>query len=248
MEATPQNLNEIATLWSVVYQAHRGTESGSRRSAQERLMERYSGAVYRYLVGALKDRHAADDLFQEFCLRFLRGDFKNANPEKGRFRDFVKTALYHLICDYQQRRKKAPHAMPVEEYDIAASPPDLVYSEQEFLASWRNEVLSRTWEALDADSRANDQAYYRVLRFRAEHPNLSSAQMAERFGVESGKPVKADWVRQTLRRARERFTELLLDELGKSLEGADTARLEQELIDLGLLNYCQQALEQRGKP
>ena len=246
MEAAPQqNLNEIATLWSVVYQAHRGTASGAR-SAQERLMERYSGAVYRYLLGALKDRHAADDLFQEFCLRFLRGDFKNADPQKGRFRDFVKTALYHLICDHQQRRKKAPQAMPVEQYDLAASPPDLVYSEQEFLASWRNEVLSRTWESLAAASRTTGQTYYRVLRFRAENPALSSAQMAERLSEELGKAVKPEWVRQTLRRAREKFTELLLDDLARSLDNPSRERLTQELIDLGLHSYCHEALEQRG--
>jgi RNA polymerase sigma-70 factor (ECF subfamily) len=248
MDAKPpqQNLNEIATLWSVVYQAHHGPSTPASRTAQHRLMERYSGAVYRYLLGALKDRHAADDLFQEFCLRFLRGDFRNADPQRGRFRDFVKTALFHLIVDHQHRRKQGPHPLPVEEYDLGAAPPDLFYSEQEFLASWRNEILSRTWEALDAADRSEGQQYYRVLRFRSEHPELASAQMAERLTFELGRPLKADWVRQTLRRARDKFTELLLDELARSLDNPTRERLEQELIDLGLLSYCQQALAQRG--
>jgi len=241
------NLNEIATLWSVVHQAHHGTTDAVGR-AQQVLMERYSGSVYRYLLGALRDRHAADDLFQEFALRFVRGDFKNANPQRGRFRDFVKTALYHLIVDFQKRQKKGPKAMQVEEGGMEPSTYDLRYSEEEFLQSWRNEILSRTWEALAADSQETGQAYYRVLRLRAEKPDLASAEMAELLSGQLDKPVKADWVRQTLRRARERFGELLLDELSASLDHPSRERLEQELIDLHLLPYCQQALQQRPQP
>jgi RNA polymerase sigma factor (sigma-70 family) len=242
-KAQEQNLNEIATIWSEVFKAQHGAGDTLRRTAQQQLMERYSGAVYRYLLGALRDRHAADDLFQEFCLRFLRGDFRNANPQKGRFRDFVKTALFHLIVDHQNRRKRAV-ALPVEEYDPPAAP-ELSCSDQQFLESWRNEILSRTWLALDAAGRDAEQHHYRVLRFRAEHPDLSSGQMAERLSADLGRAVKADWVRQTLKRARDRFTELLLDELSRSLDNPTRERLEQELTELGLLSYCQGALEQR---
>ncbi len=228
MDANPQqNLNEIATIWTEVFKAQHGAGDTFRRTAQQQLMERYSGAVYRYLLGGLRDRHAADDLFQD------------------RFRDFVKTALYHLIVDHQNRRKREAVALPVEEYDLAAAPPELHYSEQQFLESWRNEILSRTWLALDAAGQGADQQYYRVLRFRAEHPDMSSAQMAERLSADLGRPVKADWVRQTLKRARDKFTELLLDELSRSLDNPTRERLEQELTDLGLLSYCQGALEQR---
>jgi RNA polymerase sigma-70 factor (ECF subfamily) len=242
MDPSPQgapHLSEIATLWTVVHQAHHGSTEVVGRAQQE-LMERYSGSVYRYLLGALRDRDAADDLFQEFALRFLRGDFKNANPERGRFRDFVKTALFHLIVDHQNRRKARPQTMAVEEGGLEPATYDLHYSEQEFLLSWRNEVLSRAWEALAADS----PVYYRVLRLRAEQPDLSSAQMAERLSAGQDKPVKPDWVRQTLKRARERFAELLLADLASSLETPSRERLEQELTDLQLLHYCQQALQQ----
>src|SRR5215471_15423383 len=133
------NLGDIATHWTVVRRAHAGSGDEVDRARQE-LMERYSGAVYRYLRAALRDVHAADDLFQEFALRFLRGDFRNANPERGRFRDFVKTALYHLIVDHQNRRRTA--SLPSAECADPAKP-DLYYSEQEFNDSWRAEMLGR---------------------------------------------------------------------------------------------------------
>lgn len=234
------NLGDIATHWTVVRQAHQGGGASVDR-AKEELMERYGGAVYRYLLGALRDGHAADDLFQEFALRFLRGDFRNADPQRGRFRDFVKTALYHLIVDHQNRRRRGPAPLPAQEL---ADPdkPDLYYSEQEFLASWRAEVLGRTWQALDEAG----QPFFDVLRLRAEEPDLSSAAMAERLSVRQGRPLTAEWVRQNLKRARERFANLLLDELARSLDDPSHARLEEELIDLGLLGYCQDALRRRG--
>jgi RNA polymerase sigma factor (sigma-70 family) len=241
-------LNEITTLWTVVRQAHTPGGTGVPQ-AQRLLLERYCGAVYRYLLASVRDRDAADELFQEFALRFVRGDFKNATPERGRFRDFVKTSLFHLICDWQNRRNaSAGRVVPLQE--DAAEPADqaaTAQAEREFLESWRSEVLSRTWTALEADSRSGETAYYRVLRFRADNPELSSAEMAARLGGELGREVSADWVRQTLRRARDRFADLLLDELAASLDDPTPDRLEQELIDLELLSYCQHALEQRRK-
>jgi RNA polymerase sigma-70 factor (ECF subfamily) len=238
------NLGDIATHWTAVRQAHEGSGAAVDRARQE-LMERYSGAVYRYLLGALRDTHAADDLFQEFALRFLRGDFRNADPQRGRFRDFVRTALYHLIVDYQNRRRAGPAPLPATPVADSGKP-DLYYSEQEFLASWRAEVLGRTWQALDEDSRSAGQPFYDVLRLRAEEPGLSSAEMAERLGAKLGRPLTPEWARQNLKRARDRFADLLLDELARSLDDPSYERLEQEVIDLGLHSYCQDALRRRG--
>src|SRR5271165_1024348 len=107
------NLNHISTIWSMVRKAH--GVPGAANPALEALLERYSGAVYRYLLGALRDPHAADDLSQEFSLRFVRGDFRNADPQRGRFRDLVKTVLFHLIVDYQRRQKAGPRALPPDD-------------------------------------------------------------------------------------------------------------------------------------
>ncbi len=70
-------------------------------------MLRYGGAVQRYLLASVRDPDAASDLAQEFALRFLRGDFHRADPGRGRFRDFVKRAIYHLMIDHFRERKKS---------------------------------------------------------------------------------------------------------------------------------------------
>jgi RNA polymerase sigma-70 factor (ECF subfamily) len=235
------NLNHISTIWSMVRRAH--DDSPDKASpALVSLMERYRGAVYRYLMGALHDSHAADDLSQEFSLRFVRGDFRNADPQRGRFRDLVKTVLFHLIVDYQRRLKAGPRALPPDDCGPAQPEDSMLTSDAQFLESWREQLLSQAWGALAGFDRRHGSRYYEVLRFRAENRELTSAEMAEQLSVKLDKAVSADWVRQTLRRAREQFADLLLEELSHSIENPTRDRLTEELVDLRLLTYCQHAL------
>ena len=53
---------------------------GAAASARRELIQRYGGAAYRYLLGALKSPEAAEELLQDFSLRFIRGDFRRADP------------------------------------------------------------------------------------------------------------------------------------------------------------------------
>ena len=98
------HLSQMSTQWTMVFQAHSGTPDEAHIAAS-RLMCRYAGAVHRYLLKALKDPDAADELDQEFALRFLRGDFKNSDPNRGRFRDYVKRAVQNLINDHHRRKR-----------------------------------------------------------------------------------------------------------------------------------------------
>ncbi len=73
--------------------------------------------------------------------------------------------------------------------------------EQAFLANWCDDLLARTWMALSAVDRANGQGFHTVLRFRADHPDLRSHEMAEPLSRILGKPLTAAGVRKTLERA-----------------------------------------------
>jgi RNA polymerase sigma-70 factor (ECF subfamily) len=214
-------------------------------------MEHYGGAVHRYLLGALRDPDAADELFQEFALRLLRGDFKDADPERGRFRDYVKTSLFHLIADHRRRQKARPRSLPPElgdrggRGDRQAPAAELGQSEQAFIESWREQLMDQTWQSLARFESEAGLRYHTILRFRTDHPLLSSAELAKLLGVRLGKSYSIDAVRQALHRAREKFTELLVQEVEESLEGPSRERLEEELTDLGLVTYCRAALERR---
>jgi RNA polymerase sigma-70 factor (ECF subfamily) len=230
-------LSGIVTQWSLIFQAH--AKASGAAPARERLLERYAGAAYRYLLGAVRDPDAAADLCQEFALRFLRGDFRRADPGRGRFRDYLRTALVHLVTDHHRSRQLRPGPLAP---DVPA-PADAAPGEADFLAGWREELLDRTWKAL-AESQPVSHA---ALRLRVAEPGLSSAEMAVRLSAELARPLTAESVRKALQRAHARFADLLLDEVARGLDDASPAALEEELRALDLLKYCRTALGRRGE-
>lgn len=237
-----ERLSVINTRWSLLVEAHQGSADEAAR-ARASLLQRYSGAVYRYLLAGVRDPEVAADLSQEFAVRFLEGRFHNADPSRGRFRDYIKTCLFHLVGDYRRRKGKEPHFAPLlsDEQAVAAEIKD--EDEITFQESWREELLSRAWLSLQRVQQEFGQPYYDVLRFRVENAELPSQQMAEQLSINLGKSLTAANVRQLLHRARERFAELLLDEVKQSLGPSSREYLEEELAELNLLKYCQSALQ-----
>ncbi len=243
-ENLDQHLSQIATHWTMVFQAHQDS-ADAVRAAQEKLLRRYCGAIYRYLLGALRDPDAADELSQEFALRFVKGYFRRANPERGRFRDYVKMALSNLITDYRKKKGSEAHSLPDGSLGPATDESIHHVSDEEFLARWREELLNRAWEGLAALEKRTGSLFHTVLRYRADHAEATSEQTAAELGKQLGKPVTPANVRQTLHRAREKFADLLLEEVERSLETDDAERLEEELVELKLLPYCRTALQRR---
>ncbi len=234
-----QRLSRIQTQWSLVFNAHQ-EQAGAARADLSRLLARYSGATYRYLLGAVRDPDVADELAQEFALRFVRGDFHRANSERGRFRDYLKTALINLVNDHHRQQQDRPCALGV---DPAAPTPPSLDTNADFLATWRTELLDRTWKALAE----YNEAYHAALRYRIENPDALSAQMAEHLTTSLGKPVNAPSARKMLERAHARFADLLVDEVACSIEAGSDVELERELVDLDLLRYCRSALQRRNR-
>jgi RNA polymerase sigma factor (sigma-70 family) len=246
--AFDRRLNEITTQWTMVFQAHGGAGE-ARRGAQEALLQRYCGAIYRYLLAALRDADAADEVCQEFALRFVRGYFHRADPQRGRFRNYVKTALVRLVGEYRRRNRRRPQPLPDGSLGPAVEQDQDFSSDEAFVQHWRAALLARAWEALAAFEKTTHCHFHAVLRFRSAHPDLPSQEIAAQLSGELGKPLTAAGVRQTLRRAREKFADLLLDEVAGTLQTDDPAQLEQELLDLNLMAYCQTALQRRlAKP
>src|SRR5262249_47241948 len=112
-ESQNQRLSRITTRWSLVCKAHSGPVEGARE-AQLELRRRYGGAIDRYLLGALRDPEAAEELSQEFALRFIRGDFRGVDPRRGRFRDYVKAVLFRLVAHHYRRRQEQPRPLPAD--------------------------------------------------------------------------------------------------------------------------------------
>jgi RNA polymerase sigma factor (sigma-70 family) len=240
------HLSQMSTQWTIVFQAHSGTPDEAHIAASQ-LMCRYSGAVHRYLLKALKDPDAADELDQEFALRFLRGDFRNSNPNRGRFRDYVKRAVQNLINDYY-RRKRPGVSLDSRTLEPAVADSGVAEFEQQFIESWRKDLLERAWTALADLEKNTGQPYHTVLRSKVDHPDLASAELAGKLSSKLKKPYTAGAVRQTLQRSRRKYVDYLLTEVRASLHHPTRDDLEQELSDLNLLHYCRPFMKNRDEP
>ena len=241
-----ERLSQIVTLWTLVCRAKEGV-SDDVRQAQKKLLELYGGAIRRYLIGALRDADAAEELFQEFAYSLLHGDLKGASPDRGKFRGFVKGVLFHLIADHRKKEQRRHKQLTPDHPEPAVEAQTLEESERAFTSSWRDELLARAWAGLEAGEKETGKPFYTVLRFRAENPKMASEQMASALGSRLGKEITSAGVRQLLHRARERFADRLLDEVANSLSSPTAEELEDELIDLGLLDHCRPAMERREK-
>jgi RNA polymerase sigma factor (sigma-70 family) len=241
----PDHLSQITTIWTALIQAH-GSEQEAIRSAQVEVFDRYGAAVFRYLLAALHDEDAAQELFQEFALRFVQGDFKNANPERGRFRAFVKTALFHLIIDYRRRQSRRAVSLDSMSPEPVTRRDETADLDREFVAVWRAELMNRTWDALRALEQRTGQPLYSALRMRFDYPQMDSRALAGQLQAKLGRPVTPVWARKQLHLARRQFSDLLLQEVARSLTHPTRDCLEQELVDLEFLDYCRDALTRRS--
>lgn len=234
-------LSQIPTLWTVVRRAH-GDETAEVRSAQQEMLDRYGGAIQRYLLAALRDRTAAEDAYQEFALRFLKGDYKSANPERGRFRSFLKTILYRLVVEHYRGKKRDKLAQVNSQFPEPAVM-DEPESDQQFQQTWQDELLKRAWDALKGSEESSGRPVFTVMRTRVEAPDLSSNELAERLSQKLGKPVSSANLRVMVHRARDEFARLLFEEVAATIDDPTRADVEEELSELGLLEYCRPTLE-----
>ena len=241
-----EQLSQIETLWSVVHQAHQ-TDEAAARDAQRKLLKQYGNAIQRYLKTKIRDSAVVDDIYQDFAIKFVRGDFHKASPEIGRFRTFIRTVLFRQIADYYRiRSRRGDVQLDVEVFEPSAEQDDDARDEQ-FAQVWRDEMLKKAWDSLYDLEAETGKAWYTVLQTRVNNPQMRSADLACAMSEKLDKAISSANVRVLLHRAREKFSVLLIEAISNSLESNSADQIEEELADLQLLEYCQAALVQFRK-
>jgi RNA polymerase sigma-70 factor (ECF subfamily) len=111
-----RRLDNLSTSWTLLQQAHDQELPPERQTqARQQLLERYLEVVRKYLAGALKNEpnhaHLVDDLVGKFGELVMDRKLQAARPERGRFRDFVRTILVNLINSYYREKRRAPGSL-----------------------------------------------------------------------------------------------------------------------------------------
>lgn len=228
-------LGQIETQWSLVAQAH-GEETTEAQVLKHVVLGHYSGPVFRYLMGAVRNEEAAMELAHEFALRLLRGDFHRVNPDRGRFRDYIKTVLINLVRDHVNSARQSPKQFAANAPDPAVNPdPASPDPNESFEDCITKHLIAMAWERLEA---ANVRQYAVLLIKTESEPDAPSRELSARVKERFGFELTSVTFRKTLERARTRFAALLTEAAAEVTHADSPDELKQELKALGLASYC----------
>lgn len=239
----PIRIDAIPTSWSLIREAH-GDRSQVDQARHDFVL-RYSPAIRAYVKAIMQHDPQSDEVAQDIVVKMLQGSLSGADPNRGRFRDFLKVVVRNMVRNYWSRENRR-RSTDVEVNDLQLEEESNI--EDSWDGFWRDELLKQTWQAMEADEQKKPgNLGFTILKLRAEFPEANSEQLAEQLGKRLGKPVRPDALRQKLRRARLQFAEHLLLEVAAGLEASDVANVEAELIDLGLYEQVRKLLPEDWK-
>jgi RNA polymerase sigma-70 factor (ECF subfamily) len=221
------------THWSLVLQA------GQRdiRDAEEALTalcQRYWVPLYAYVRRRISDVHEAQDLTQEFFVYLLeKNALARADPERGRFRSFLLTALKNFLANAHDRanaqKRGGGHTrlrldLNTGESRLHLEPSHDLTPERIYEQQWTLTLLNLVMERLEQEfTTAGKARQFELLKgtLTGERHELSYATVAAELGLSEAA------VRQVAHRLRKRYRELLRDEVVQTV--ADPSDVDEEI-------------------
>ena len=203
------------TMWSRVLRTRDDVQS---RAALEELCAAYREPVLNFvrLLGCGED---SEDITQEFFTHFLRREgFQRAEPELGRLRSYLKSAVRNHVSHWWRARRALRRGSGEEALSLDAenapefpAPPD---ADTRYDQEWAHTILSRALNKLrDGYVQRGREAVYESIKPAL----LGDATVDRSLAVEQ-------------HRARRRLADLLRHEVADTVD--DPAEVEAELHHL----------------
>jgi RNA polymerase sigma-70 factor (ECF subfamily) len=219
------------TRWTLIAAAR--SDPAARRAALEELLGLYWTPLYCFARRRGLDAEAAQDAVQSFLTRLLERDaIARADPARGRFRAYLRTALAHHLANQQAHaaaQKRGGAVLTIRlDFDVAERRLDgaPALPEQAFEREWARGVMERALARLrdEFDDGRRSGPFALVAAFFGAAAAPSYAEAAATYGM-SPPQLKA-----FLHRARVRYRELLRDEVAQTVE--DPAAVDDEIREL----------------
>jgi DNA-directed RNA polymerase specialized sigma24 family protein len=210
------------THWSVVLAAG-GHDSSESVAALEELCRAYWYPVYAFVRQTGYKAHDAEDLTQSFFFRLLDHQFlTQADPHKGRFRNFLLVALKNFLANEWDRVKAVKRGgrvafISVDQLAGGNDPWEPMHNDspdQAFARTWAlvflERVLGRLRGELGRDEQRNQFDELKV--FLTGDPGASPyADVAEKLGTTEAA------IKMAVQRLRRRFTDILREEVAHTV-------------------------------
>jgi len=223
----------LTTHWSVILTAKEGLPN-EVEFALEALCRAYWWPLYAYVRRRGYTHHDAQDLTQELFGRLLAKNFLNGvDRSKGRFRSFLLAAMEHLIAKEWRRANAQKRgggcafismdAADTEtqylQLPVSEITPSQVY-DQQWAITLQNLTLTRLKEEYASRGKlAQYEATYHLLA--GERGSQTYAELAAKLGTTEAA------LKMTVTRMRQRWRELLREEVAKTVGTLD--EVEEEL-------------------
>ena len=212
-----------STRWSLVIAAGRRS-SPEAAGALESLCRTYWFPLYAYVRRRVPDRHEAQDLTQEFFSRLLElNHFAVADPERGRFRAFLLTALKHFLTNEWEKSRalkrgggRAPLSLDFDsgESRLSLEPANDQTPERLFDRQWAITLLDQVLIRLqtERDAAGKGRQFETLKQFlTGGREEASYANVAAELGMSAGA------VKVAAHRLRQRYRELLRAEVAQTV-------------------------------
>lgn len=220
----PARLDEIGTEWAIIHDP-------------ARFVQRYAPAVESYLRALIKNPHDAEDAAQDFFMRVAKNGFVRARQERGRFRDYLRTAVRNSALSFLKRQQKAKQAR-FEDIKDVTSDKSMQAADEAWEAEWRRCLLDRAREALARHQRRSPgNLFHTVMELLLEHPNEDAVELAERTSKLIGRTLRPDAFRKQVSRARKALAKYLVSEVTQTMDRPTAEQVKDELMALSLWEY-----------
>ncbi|MGP8201054.1 MAG: RNA polymerase sigma factor [Limisphaerales bacterium] len=221
-----------ATHWSLVLKAGLG-DTTNARPALEKLCRIYWYPLYAYVRRRGHSPEDAQDLTQEFFVQLLeRQSLANADPNLGRFRSFLLTAMNHFLTSEWKKShaQKRGGGRPMLSLDWAAaeerfdlepadnSAPDRVF-EKQWALTLLGEVLNRLEREYQSEGKMGLFAALRqtLLGARESQPYAELAAQLD---------MNESAIKVAVHRLRKRYRDLIREEIAGTLDGEQDVEAE----------------------
>ena len=223
------------THWSIVLSTH-DLDTSRAEQCLAKLCQTYWYPLYAFIRRQGYSAHDAQDLTQEFFARLLEKNYlAEVQREKGRFRSFLLAALKHFLANEWDKRNAQKRGggkvfIPLDadsaetRYGLEPShnsTPDKIFERQ-----WALTLLEKVLAQLRAEFVSSGKEIFDHLKssLAGTRDSILYAELAEKLRTTEGA------VKVAVHRLRQRYRELLRDELDQTVE--TTTEIDAELADL----------------
>lgn len=227
------------TRWSVILScADSRVDPEKAQGALGELCRIYWRPIFAYICRSGRSTTDAQDLTQDFFVNIMEGNLlKLADPARGRFRSLLFKAVQNFLItahEKQHAKKRGGHLQFIAWEEWMADAPSHLCIPAKSMEAWPvDKVFDYRWAATVAEQAlrrlgeeceaAGRRRVFDVMSsyLTADRADVSYPELAERLDAST------EAIKRLLHRMRERYRELLREEVGQTV--ADPAEIDDEL-------------------